>query len=94
MLKKINWCVCILAIVLAALSLLSLAAGDVGFVLAMAVLPKAATAGVCVSAVLWIAAWWQRSDAAARPAMIALVCFAVCTLVWLGHAFRLAGLAL
>lgn len=55
---------------------------------------KTVTAGVCVSAVLWIVAWWQRNDAAARPAMIAVACFAVCTLIWLSHAFRLAGLVL
>ena len=94
MLKKLNWCVCILAIVLSVLSLGTLVGGDLGLLLAMAVLPKTVTAGVCVSAVLWIVAWWQRNDAAARPAMIAVACFAVCTLIWLSHASRLAGLVL
>ena len=65
MLKKLNWCVCILAIVLSVLSLGTLVGGDMGLLLAMAVLPKTVTAGVCVSAVLWIVAWWQRNDAAA-----------------------------
>ena len=72
----------------------TLVGGDMGLLLAMAVLPKTVTAGVCVSAVLWIVAWWQRNDAAARPAMIAVACFAVCTLIWLSHTFRLAGLVL
>ena len=94
MLKKLNWCVCILAIVLSVLSLGTLVGGDLGLMLAMAVLPKTVTAGVCVSAVLWIVAWWQRNDAAARPAMSAGACFAGCTLIWLSHAFRLAGLVL
>ncbi len=94
MLKKLNWCICILSIVLSVLSLVSLVGGDMGLLLAMAILPKTVTAGVCVSAVLWIVAWWRRDDAAARPAMIAVICLVVCTLIWLSHAFRLAGLVL
>lgn len=36
MLKKLNWCVCILAIVLSVLSLGTLVGGDMGLLLAMA----------------------------------------------------------
>lgn len=93
MLKKVNWAVCAAAILLAALELISLAVGGAGLILAASVLPQVIIAGVCISAVL-IAAWWRRDDAAARPAMLAVACFAVSAVIWLVQVFWMAGMLL
>lgn len=94
MLKKVNWAVCAAAILLAALELISLAVGGAGLILATSVLPQVIIAGVCISAVLLIAAWWRRDDAAARPAMLAVACFAVSAVIWLVQVFWMAGMLL
>ena len=94
MLKKVNWAVCAAAILLAALELISLAVGGAGLILAASVLPQVIIAGVCTSAVLLIAAWWRRDDAAARPAMLAVACFAVSAVIWLVQVFWMAGMLL
>lgn len=94
MLKKLNWAVCIIAILLAILELISLMIGVAGLVLAASVLPQVIIAGVCISAVLLIAAWWRRDDAAARPAMLAVACFAVSAVIWLAQVFWMAGMLL
>ena len=80
MLKKVNWAVCAAAILLAALELISLAVGGAGLILA--------------ASVLLIAAWWRRDDAAARPAMLAVACFAVSAVIWLVQVFWMAGMLL
>nr|WP_297280228.1 hypothetical protein [uncultured Butyricicoccus sp.] len=94
MLKKFNWVVCGAAIVLAALEIVATLTGAAGMLLAAAMLPKAIMAGVCLSAVLWVVAQWKRDDGAARPAMLALVCFALCAIFWLIQLFWMMGVML
>lgn len=91
MLKKFNWVVCGVAIVLAVLEIVATLTGAAGMLLAVAMLPKVIMGGVCLSAVLWLVAQWKRDDSAARPAMLALVCFALCAVFWLIQLFWMMG---
>ncbi len=74
MLQKANKVLCICSVILA---MIQLGAAFLGQIQMLQIMPNIVFAGVCVSAVSWIAAQWKCDDAAIRTATIALVIFLV-----------------
>ncbi len=89
MLQKANKVLCICSVLLA---IVQLGAAFLGQLLP--IVPNLAFAGVCISAVSWIAAQWRCEDAASRTAAIALVIFLVSEAICVIQMFSLLKILL